>query len=502
VALSIETDRAAAEVEDRFLSVALDTAEVVGGDFWAPPGEGRGPLQTHPVARYDFDRPRLRELARALAPAYLRIGGTAADWTVYQMDDAPAGSLPDGARWTLTRQRWDEVSAFARDVGFRIMFTLNAGDSARDADGAWDPSNARSLIEYAQKHDDPVDVWELGNELNAFPVLHWSWLSSARYAGDISRARALLRGLGSPARLAGLATAYWPIMGEWRSFTDEVLAIAGPDLDIVTWHYYPQQSQRCPFATRRAHPGSLPMSGDLDDVERWAGEVEDSTRRHAPGADVWLGETASAQCGGEPQMSNGFADVLWWLDELGRVARRGQKVVVRQTLSGSDYGLVDDQTLRPNPSYWASWLWRGFMGSRVLAVTASPAAPALRGYAHCLADRAHGAAGVTLLLVNFDPTQTVDADLPVGLGAPSQVIRLTADGLASRKILLDGTPLDLDQEGRMPSLPAAELGRGGTGETLHQLPISPLSAAFVVYARAGATACTGAGADPRAAAPL
>src|SRR5262249_38008899 len=155
-----------------------------------------------------------------------------------------------------------------------------------------------------------------------------------------------------------------------------------------TWHYYPQQSQRCPLATRRAQPGALPAAAELDDVEHWAGRVEGSARLHAPAADVWLGETASAQCGGEPDMSNGFAAALWWLGGPGRIARRGQRVVVRQTLSGSDYGLVDDRTLRPNPSYWASWLWHQLMGRRVLAVTASPAAPALRTYAHCLAGAA------------------------------------------------------------------------------------------------------------------
>jgi heparanase 1 len=496
VALSIETGRAAAEVEDRFLSVAIDTAEVVGGDFWAPPGQGKGPLKTHPVARYDFARPRLRELARALAPAYLRIGGTAADWTVYRMDDgasASPASLPEGARWTLTRQRWDEVSAFARDVGFHIMFTLNAGESARDADGAWDPTNARALVAYAQEHGDPVDVWELGNELNAFPVLHWTWLSADRYAGDVGRARAMLRGLGSPARLAGLATAYWPVMGEWRSFTDDVLREAGSQLDIVTWHYYPQQSQRCPLATRRARPGVLPTAADLDDVEKWADRVESSTHLHAPAAAVWLGETASAQCGGEPDLSNGFADALWWLDELGRVARRGQRVVVRQTLSGSDYGLIDDETLRPNPSYWASWLWHQFMGRRVLAVTTSPAAPAVRTYAHCLAgDGAARTAGVALLVANLDPTRTVDVELPGMLGTPSQIHRLTADGLASRTMLFDGIPLELDSDGRMPALPASDLA-SVTATGMHQLPMPPLSAAFVLYPAAAATACDGSG---------
>ena len=43
---------------------------------------------TEPVAPYDFSRPRLRRMAAALAPAYLRLGGTEADVLYYDLDDA------------------------------------------------------------------------------------------------------------------------------------------------------------------------------------------------------------------------------------------------------------------------------------------------------------------------------------------------------------------------------------------------------------------------------
>src|SRR5262245_55549842 len=82
ITLDLARDRPAAEIEPRFLSVAVDTAQVVGGEFWAPPGQGEGLLKTHVVDRFDFGQGRLRNLAGGLAPAYLRIGGTAADWTV------------------------------------------------------------------------------------------------------------------------------------------------------------------------------------------------------------------------------------------------------------------------------------------------------------------------------------------------------------------------------------------------------------------------------------
>ena len=98
VGVRVELDRGlVATVDERFLSFAVDAAQVVGGEFWAPRGSEHGVLKTHAVTPYDFSRPPLRRLASALAPAYLRIGGTDADRTIYRVDGDTAG-CPRGRR--------------------------------------------------------------------------------------------------------------------------------------------------------------------------------------------------------------------------------------------------------------------------------------------------------------------------------------------------------------------------------------------------------------------
>src|SRR3569833_3121914 len=71
-------------VDERFQSYNVEMVEVTGGRFWKPYGpktsirdsdlyQNRPPL--------DLTNPRLRKLAAALAPAYIRVSGTWANAT-------------------------------------------------------------------------------------------------------------------------------------------------------------------------------------------------------------------------------------------------------------------------------------------------------------------------------------------------------------------------------------------------------------------------------------
>src|SRR5580704_7484392 len=64
-----------AKIDNRFQSYNIEMVEVTGGRFWAPYGGPPGEVyrQRRPV---DLSNPRLRQLARLLAPAYVRVSGT------------------------------------------------------------------------------------------------------------------------------------------------------------------------------------------------------------------------------------------------------------------------------------------------------------------------------------------------------------------------------------------------------------------------------------------
>lgn len=486
VGLRVDGSKPSGEVDERFLSVALDTSQLLGGRWWDHAGRdvsfGRGDEHARP---FDFERPRLRALAAALAPAYLRIGGTEADTVYYDMGATGPRPAPKPFELVLTRDRWDAVNAFAKSAGLDLIFTVNAGPGPRAADGRWSSENADSLLEYTRAAGYHVPVWELGNEVDAYWVTQgpWNQVSAREYAGDLARFRGRVRAAMPGAKVAGPAAFYWPVLGEAASvfsdFMRDYLQAGAGGADIVTWHFYPQQSRRCAVATRRASPTRLLDPLALDEAARWSDRVDCLTATYAPGAETWLGETGNAQCGGEPGVSDRFVGSLWWVDELGLAARHGQRVVVRQTLAGSNYGIVDDESLQPNPDYWASVLWKRLMGRTVLGVQASGEDAFVRAYAQCT-PRQDGS--VSLVAINLHPDQPARVRIDGADTKDARLYRMTAPSLTGIEADLNGVPLQFAGD-----LPAMEPVLGAVANDVVELPAA--SYAFVELPSAAAPAC-------------
>jgi len=487
ISVSIDLDSAVAQTSPRFLSFAIDIAALVR----------REP--------YDFSRARLRRMTSGLAPAYLRIGGTAADRTYYDLSDAPVGAAPQPFEKVLTRDRWDAAAGFAHDLGLEVVFTLNAGPGPRDPLGQWTPDNAEELVEYTAARGYPVATWELGNEINFHWADHGLCLDAEDYARDFAAARSLVDAAHPRARLAGPSNLFWPVWGEPPPIgcdfsTTAFLALAGDLVDVVAWHYYPQQSdaESCVVRDRPADVDTLFDAANLDAVLASAQAIRSARDESAPDAEAWLTETGHALCGGQDGLSDTFASSFWWLDQLGLLAKRGQKVVVRQTLTGGSYDMIDSRTLEPNPDYWSSLLWKRLMGTRALDL-AVDAGPALRAYAHCAADRAGPVGAVTVLLINLGDEETrplaigraggarelyqVTGRMPSSLGEclddPLTVADERPDDCS--ELVVNGVTLQAADDGSPPPIEPAFVE--------DPIRLAPRSYAFVVLTEADAPAC-------------
>lgn len=478
MAVTVDFTGTIAELDEKFISFSVDASQLAGGNWWSPEGT------TEIVPPYDFERPRLRRLAAELAPAYLRLGGSEADVIFYNLSDPPLDTIPEPYTLEMTREIFDRACDFAREGGHEIFFTLNAGPGPRDQEGRWTPDQARELIEYAKSVSCPVTVWELGNEINGFSLFHGGGfrVEGDEYALDMARARELIDEVDPGSKLAGPSSFFWPVIGEISPIMPDFMANGGELVDVVTWHYYPQQSDRCPAATRPAEEYTMMEPDNLDEVLIWAGEVESLSQEHAPQAEVWLGETGNAQCGGQRGISDRFVAGFWWLDQLGQMARRGHRLVVRQTLSGSDYQLIDEETLEPNPDYYSSLLFKRLMGTRVLDAGPSEPSRSIRAYAHCTP----GATGaLTFLVINLersDPTVVTFEGLE---DKRREVYSLTSTDLLSQEIHLNGKLLQVAADGSPPEMQPEKLGPYDPSWFL----APPASFSFVVFPDTESSIC-------------
>lgn len=473
-------------VSREYISFAIDSSQVVGGKWWNPAASGAesGSGTVHaPV--FVFNRPQLDTMVQALAPAYLRIGGSEADKIYYDMKDTSNFQpiAPAGYKSVLTAKQWDDVNAFASRNGLKLVFTLNAGPASRKADGSWDGANAAELLKYTAQHGYQVSLWELGNELNIFWFVHGlkAQVPPGQYDRDLQSARALVGQYMPSSKFAGQGSAFWPLLGEplnlFYGYMPAYLEMSQGKTDLVSWHYYPQQSRRGPIASRRAFPSRLLDPGNLDEAKHWADQIRLWRDRYAPGKPIWLGETGNAQFGGEPGLSDAYLGGLWWLDQLGLLARSGHDTVVRQSLAGMNYGMIDDTSLSPRPDYWNSLLWKRLMGTKVFNTTVSgDPSGKLRAYAHSGAG--DGPASLTVLLINLDHLRGVSVSLPGIKSNGSQVYQLTAPDIFGPEVLLNGSVLTLTRDGRLPELQ----GRQQAQAEETTVKLNPLSYCFVTFA--------------------
>jgi hypothetical protein len=108
---------------------------------------------------------RLRKLAAALGPAYLRVSGTWMNSTYFQESDASAPATPPkGFNSVLTRKQWKGVVDFSRAVDAKIVTSFATSAGTRDEAGVWTPTEAKKFVDYTKSVGGSLAAAEFMNE--------------------------------------------------------------------------------------------------------------------------------------------------------------------------------------------------------------------------------------------------------------------------------------------------------------------------------------------------
>ena len=449
-------------VDSRYLSYNVEMVEVTGGRFWKPykdalkadappqPSQevGADPGLYQYRSPIDLRNVRLRKLAAALGPAYIRVSGTWQNSTYFQNDDEPALKQPPaGFKSVLTRAQWKGVVDFSSAVDAKIVTSAAISPGARDADGVWTLAEAQQFYDFTKSLGAGIAATEFMNE-PTIPLQGGApnGYDAETFAKDIKAFSAFLR-KESPSTLflgpggVGEGTSLLPAGMKMKLLgTEELMKATGPAYDAFSYHFYGSVSQRCMGNKKIDQALSAEWLNRTDAAEAFYAALRD---RYLAGKPIWLTETAQAACGGD-RFAGQFADSFRFLNQLGSLAQKGVQVVMHNTLAASDYGLLNEDTLEPRPNYWAALLWKQTMGTVVLN-PGTPPDQSLRIYAQCMKGSKDG---VTLLALNTSTQNAQTLTIPVS----GELLTLTASDLASDHVLLNGTELRTEPDGSLPAI--------------------------------------------------
>jgi hypothetical protein len=456
-------------IDQRFQSYNVEMVEVTGGRFWKPYGPNTSDPHSDLYAYrppIDLTNARLRGLAAALAPAYVRVSGTWANATYFADSDTAPSAPPAGFNGALTRQQWRGVIDFAQAVGARIVTSFAISPGTRDAAGAWTPDQARRLLDYTRSVGGSIAAVEFMNEPNLAAIGGAAvGYDAAGYGRDFKLFHSFVKEEFPEIAVLGPGT-----IGETASASD-LLAASGPGgVDVVSYHHYGTLSERC-SGTRA--PRAALSEAWLSRTEQTLTFYQSLRDKFEPGKPIWLTETAEAACGGNRWAAT-FLDTFRYLDQLGRLAKAGVQTVMHNTLAASDYGLLDERTLAPRPNYWGALLWRQMMGTTVLD-SGVPIQAGLHVYAHCQRETADG---VTLLVIN------TSRDTARSLAIPNASKRFTLDAanLQDGTARLNGQPLELGAKDDLPRIAGVQSAAG-------TLTFAPATITFLAIPAAANSAC-------------
>lgn len=493
-------------VDERYQSYNVEMLEVTGGRFWRPYGpdfeaalrqpapaasSGDTPSGMNP-ALYEYRPPidltnaRLRKLAAALGPAYVRVSGTWANTTYFPETEQASANPPRGFGGVLTHQQWRSVIDFSKAVNADILTSFATGVGTRNSEGVWTPDLARRWLDFTRSAGGRIAAAEWMNEpsLAAMGGAPQGY-NAAAYGRDFKIFHAFARQAAPDMLIIGPGSV-GETTGDWgvaAGYDGSDLLLKARDLmaasqparvDGFSYHHYGAVSRRCISTGPRTQ-----TTPEAALTEQWLARTDQTLAFYRrvrdefePGKPFWNTETADAACGGNP-LANTFLDTFRYLDQLGRLAKQEVTVVAHNTLVASDYGLLNDKTFEPKPNYWGALLWRRLIGTTVLD-SGVPIREGLHVYAHCLRGTP---GGVAVLAINNNRTQPTSITMPL----EAERYALTAS-LEATSVQLNGRDLRLGGNDELPELRGQPIPAG-------PVELAPASIMFLAIPSAGNANC-------------
>ncbi len=450
------------EMDPSFQSYNVEMAEVTGGTFWKSYTqaqiEGKEEFQAtadwntmmEEFPPIDLSNKRLRSLAKGLGPVYMRVSGSWASRTYYDFEGTTNGQIPEGFTAVLTKEQWDGVLDFVKEVGVKLLVSVANTEGVHDTpDRAWNPAQAKLLWDYSRKNGVPIVAAEFMNEPN---VGGMDGAPKDYTPADFGRDQDLffrfIRENYPETVLVGPSSCADPIDGELNPLlkvflTTELLQQCQEKPEAFSYHFYYGVSERGAVYGGHWNAEEVLSEEYLSRTDKAYNYYEKIRDEFVPNAPMWVTETGDAGCGGNTWGST-YLDTIRYVDQMGRFNKNTRGILFHNTLTASDYGLLEPKTHEPRPNYWAAYMWAQLVGTTVYD-THEPIREGVHLYAH---SRKDGKDGYVYILINNSKTEKTSIEVP----SQAERYTLSATDLRSKEVLLNGEPLTLEGECILPTL--------------------------------------------------
>ncbi len=482
------------EQDSWLVSYNVEMTEVTGGTFWKEytpeeiAGNGKFPMvgiknydsmmQVYPpIDLYD---PKLRKLAKEIGPAWVRVSGTWATKTYYDLDNHTNGVIPEGFQSVLTREQWIGVLDFVKDVGGKLLVSVSNCAGIHTAEEPWHPGQAKLLFDFSRDYGVPISAAEFMNEPNllaasgapkGYTFEHYirdqdifnKWLHE-NYSGVLAVGPCSVGGgkMGKIDLEKGLIKRMASKVGH-----EVLLKDAKEPMEVFSYHYYNGVSERIAAGMRFVHWPAKQVNSEayLDAAPYCAKAAAKIRDKYMPGAQMWVTESGDAGGGGDTWAST-YMDVLRTLNELGSFATISDGIIFHNTLASSDYGWLRHGTFDPRPNYFAILLWQQLMGTTVYD-SDEPIRKGAHVYVHSY--KADPTRKCYLIINNSENNTSVDVP------QDGMIWVLNGkDGFArSTTMTLNGRELVLGENWNLPDLSGETISAG-------KVELAPMTCTFLV----------------------
>ncbi|XP_011500397.1 PREDICTED: uncharacterized protein LOC105364207 [Ceratosolen solmsi marchali] len=417
--LNINLKKPIAVVSEKFLSITLDPVSLFNSNSLS-------------------DVEKTTSMAKALAPAYVRIGGPRSNSYIFERGLYPKELQLDPG-YTFSEKHWIQVHQWAESSGLDIIACLapqqsessNNGNNARTS--FWDPRNALDLISFSDHMGYNIS-WQLGYECQTRCDVR-----GAELGRDVQRLRNMLDAFPRYAErgmIVGPDVVTYKTRQQQQYLQDYFNAASG-SLSAVTWH--PD------FASISLEADGVSMhydnlAFDKDAFYRAAG-------RHISKKPLWIAESRPEEC------KQQFLGALVWARRLGNSAKLGLQVIMRQPDNSNPF--------RSTPDYWVSILHKMLVGREVLDTKITTGNRThVHFYSQCTNPSSKYEKGsLTVFGINLTPSKITASLKGIKLKVIHKYILLPGydapNRMFSETVLLNNEPLNLIDEKEVPDVQPA-----------------------------------------------